>query len=100
MTRILISLALLCGALLIPTAAEARKCKVTTNAPAKDLRAQNVSCKIANQVAKKYINRCMGAPCKITVADIRWTCEARQRNVCTAKGDRKVSWIFAGGDHG
>jgi hypothetical protein len=86
--RVLIPVLLLAVALLIPASADARRCSVTTDAPAKDLRATGVSCKVANTVAKKYINRCMGAPCKIRVADIRWSCEARERNVCKSK-DRK-----------
>jgi hypothetical protein len=98
--RVLIPTLLLAVALFVPSGAGAyTSCKVAKGTPAKDLRATGVTCKVANAVAKKYINRCMGAPCKITVAERRWSCEARERNVCKAAGRRKVSWIFAGGDH-
>ena len=97
--RVLIPTSLLAAALLVPAgAADARSC-ASDDPRVADLKAKNVKCRIARRVSTKYLNRCMGAPCKITVADIEWNCVAEERNRCK-KGIRKVTWIFAGGDHG
>jgi len=97
--RVLIPTMLLAAALLVPVgAAEARSCS-SDDPRVADLQAKRVKCKIARKVATKYLNKCMGAPCKITVADIEWNCVAEERNRCK-KGRKKVTWIFAGGEHG